>query len=443
MSIKNFYEIMDSSFLNTVDNPNYSLHHLKIPFRMAIVAASGSGKTNWLINLISLFSSGRKGTFNSITIVTKNKDEPLYNYLQSLNEGIIIKEGLESLPLLDKFDKELNHLVIIDDLVLSKNQSSVESYYIRCRKLNVSVIYISQSYFRIPKIIRSNLTYLVLLKVGGTRDLNMILSEAAFNIEKNTLIKMYEQATKDKFHVLLIDLEADNEHKYRHNFLQYLNPNDFKIQGNGVVKDIVSNVTDYTKAVIFGRDDYSPAVRKVLKTYGDIEIKSIDVCRNPLSKFTTTLINVVSLGEFNTALGKSNYDDLFHLFLIITLATGKQIRIEKNEVISISTTIKKSKNSKCIPVNITGKELSINMILDEGKKIQGNKFHLYDAINNNCQDFVQSLLVGSKINTTQLTEFIKQDVKTIFKDLTLTTKIAKVTTDSLGTLNTILKGKSV
>jgi ABC-type lipoprotein export system ATPase subunit len=46
----NFYEVMPKTFLHEAENPNYSLHNLKLPFRMAIVAPSGSGKTNFLLN---------------------------------------------------------------------------------------------------------------------------------------------------------------------------------------------------------------------------------------------------------------------------------------------------------------------------------------------------------------------------------------------------------
>jgi hypothetical protein len=217
----NFYEVMPKQYLTEIENPNYHLHNLKLAFRMAIVAPSGSGKTNWLVNLIHLFSQG-KGTFASITICTKNKDEPLYNFLESISDQIQIKEGLENLPQLDKFDKEINHLVVLDDLVLTKDQSRIEQYYIRARKLNVSVIYISQSYFRIPKIIRQNLSYLVLLKLSGNRELNLILSEGGLGLSKEQLLQLYNYAVQNKFDVLLIDYEAPLDKKYRRNFLEYL-----------------------------------------------------------------------------------------------------------------------------------------------------------------------------------------------------------------------------
>lgn len=220
----NFYEVMPKEFLQEAENPNFHLHNLKLPFRMAIVAPSGTGKTNFLINLIHLFSQG-KGTFADLTIVTRNKDEPLYNFLASKSDQIQIKEGMENLPQLDKFDKEVNHLVVLDDLVLTKDQSRIENYYIRARKLNVSVIYISQSYFRIPKIIRGNLTYLVLLKLSGERELKLILSEGGLGIDRDQLLALYEYATNEKFSALVIDYEAPIEKRYRKNWLEYLSIN--------------------------------------------------------------------------------------------------------------------------------------------------------------------------------------------------------------------------
>jgi hypothetical protein len=217
----NFYEVMPKEFLTETENPNFHLHNLKLPFRMAIVAPSGSGKTNWLVNLIHLFSQG-KGTFPDITIVTRNKNEPLYEWLSSKSDQITVKEGMENLPQLDKFDKDFNHLVVLDDLVLAKDQSRIENYYIRARKLNVSVIYISQSYFRIPKIIRQNLSYLVLLKLSGERELKLILSEGGLGLDRDQLLALYNYATAEKFSVLLIDYEAPIEKRYRKNFLEFL-----------------------------------------------------------------------------------------------------------------------------------------------------------------------------------------------------------------------------
>jgi hypothetical protein len=219
--IENLYEKIPKELLDEAENPNFNLHHLKLPFRMCIVAPSGSGKTNFLCNLIGLFSRG-KGTFQTINIITRNKDEPLYKWITSKSDQINIKEGLSNTPNLDKYDKDFNHLLVWDDLVLSKDLSMVENYYIRARKLNVSVIFISQSFFRIPKIIRNNCSYMVLLKLSGQREVNVILSEFGLGVTKEELIEIYKYATSEKFSPLLIDMEAESNQRFRKGLLEVI-----------------------------------------------------------------------------------------------------------------------------------------------------------------------------------------------------------------------------
>jgi len=219
---KNFYKEKDvQKYLSSVDNPNLKLHGLdKLPFRLVCCAPSGSGKTNMILNLVEKFSKG-KGTFNSITIITRNKSEPLYEFLEDKsNKKVKIEEGLENLPALDTFDKDLQHLVIFDDMVLEKNQKAMSEMYIRGRKRGISVCYLSQSFYKIPKTIRSNCNYFVLLKLSGKRDLNLILSEFELGVTKDELMEMYNDATKEKFNFILIDVEASKEKKFRKNFLE-------------------------------------------------------------------------------------------------------------------------------------------------------------------------------------------------------------------------------
>jgi len=226
-NVVNFYEKVPVEMLDRAENPNIKLHGFNLPFRMCVSAPSGSGKSNFLVNLIHLFSCNN-GTFSDITIVTRNKDEPLYNFLASKCDQIQIREGLHNVPNLDKMDKKINHLVCFDDLILQKDQSQIVNYYIRARKLNCSVIYLSQSFFDIPSIIRKNCSYMVFLKIGGLREIKTILKDYSLDCSKQQLINMYDYATSEKLSPFLINIEEKaRDKKFRKGFNEYLNPSRF------------------------------------------------------------------------------------------------------------------------------------------------------------------------------------------------------------------------
>jgi hypothetical protein len=226
--IINFYEVIPKKFLDDAPNPNYDIHNIELPFRMCVVAPSGSGKTNFLLNLIRVFSHG-EGTFADINIITSNKDEPLYNWLAGENDRIKLIEGVMNTPKLDDFDKEYNHLVVWDDLVLSKNLDYVEKYYMRARKMNVSVIFLSQSYYDIPKFIRKNSSYLVILNLGGSkREQTAILNEWGTDLQKEDLKKIYNDATSEHMRPLIIKGgKVSRNEKYRKGWKDYYNLDEF------------------------------------------------------------------------------------------------------------------------------------------------------------------------------------------------------------------------
>lgn len=220
--IVNFYDVIPKKYLDDAENPNFHLHKIEIPFRMIVVAPSGSGKTNFVLNLIRVFSQG-KGTFTDITIITRNKDEPLYNWLSGQSDNIKILEGMTNNPKLDDYDKKYNHLLIWDDLVLSKNLDPVCEYYLRARKKNVSLLFLSQSYVDIPKMIRKNSTYLILFDLGGSkREQDFILKEWSGELDKDELRAIYEDAVNEKLSPLIIKGgKTKRNEKYRKGFIGF------------------------------------------------------------------------------------------------------------------------------------------------------------------------------------------------------------------------------
>jgi ABC-type dipeptide/oligopeptide/nickel transport system ATPase component len=213
-----WYKKIPEKYLLKSHNPHFETHHIKVPFRMIIAGNSGSGKTQTLLNLLY----NMPNTFENMYITTKNKDEPLYNYLEDKlgKKGLKITEGLANLPDLDGFDKEQQSLIILDDLVNEplKQQKQICDYYIRARKKNCSLIYISQSFYGVPKLIRDNINYLILKQVSSMKNLTMIAREYSLGIDKKALKDIYDAATEKKQDFLLIDLEGEKTERFRKNF---------------------------------------------------------------------------------------------------------------------------------------------------------------------------------------------------------------------------------
>ena len=160
-------------------------------------------------------------TFENIFIITKNKDEPLYNWLEEKlgKKGLKITEiDKDGLPDLDKLNKEESNLIVMDDLVGEKNQKPMEQFFLRARKKNASLVYLSQDYYSIPKMIRRNMTYLIIKQLSSMKNLTLIAREFDVGISKKVLTDIYKEATKSKLDFLMMDLEALPEDRFRKNF---------------------------------------------------------------------------------------------------------------------------------------------------------------------------------------------------------------------------------
>ena len=227
--IIDWYKKMPKKYLLKSHNPHYDRHHIKLPFRMIIAGNSGSGKTQTLLNLLY----NMPNTFEKIFIITKCKAEPLYEFLEDKlgEDGLSIKEGISELPDVDSLDKTQNNLIVLDDLVNepSKQQRPICDYFIRARKKNCSIIYISQSFYAVPKLIRDNISYLIIKQVSSMKNLTMICRECSLGIDKKQLKKIYDDATQSKQDFLLIDLEGDKDERFRKNFQEIYVIDDEKI----------------------------------------------------------------------------------------------------------------------------------------------------------------------------------------------------------------------
>ena len=208
-------------FLTVQHNPHYEKHRIKTPFRMLIVGNSGSGKTGTLLNLIY----NMPDTFEEIIICCKSKAEPLYEFLEdryAKDKSIKIMEfGKDGLPDIEKMEKEKQKLIIFDDLVNEKDQKTICEAFIRLRKKNASLCYLTQSYYAVPKLIRNNLTYIIIKQLSSLRNLTMIMREYSLGVNKTDMKEMYDDSTRDKQGFLMLDLEGDKDKKFRSGFNEY------------------------------------------------------------------------------------------------------------------------------------------------------------------------------------------------------------------------------
>ena len=83
--------------------------------------------------------------------------------------------------------------------------------FIRCRKLNISLVFITQSYFSVPKDVRLNSTHYLIMKINNKRELQNIAINHSADIDYKDFIKIYRECTRKSFNVLTIDTNFTSE----------------------------------------------------------------------------------------------------------------------------------------------------------------------------------------------------------------------------------------
>ena len=149
------------------------------PFRMLIIGPLGSGKTNTLLHLINNLHP-----IDKIYLYAKDLSESKYEFLINKRDQAGIK-NLNDPDAFIEYSNDMDHvlddinnynknrdkkvLIVFDgmiaDIMSSKNfKAIIKELFIRCRKLNISIVFITQSYFRTPKDARLNSTNYVIIQ---------------------------------------------------------------------------------------------------------------------------------------------------------------------------------------------------------------------------------------------------------------------------------------
>ena len=206
------------------------------PYRILIVDGSGLGKTNALLNSICNQPESYK-----IYLYAKDPYEAKYQYLINKRE----KVGLDHYDDPKAFMEYSNDMqdvykniedynpgknckvsIVFDDMIADminnkKLNPIVTGLFIRGRKLDISIVFIIQSYFKVPKDVRLSSTHLFIMKILNKRELQQIALNHSSDIDFKDFMKIFKKHTAEPYYFLVNDttLPSDDPLRFRKNLL--------------------------------------------------------------------------------------------------------------------------------------------------------------------------------------------------------------------------------
>ena len=107
-------------------------------------------------------------------------------------------------------------LIIFDDMIShvisdKKSQQDLKDLFIRCIKLDISLCFLTQSYFSVPKHVRLNCAHYILFKLNNKRESQIIAINHSADSAYKDFIKIYRICTKEPFNFLTIDTTKDKK----------------------------------------------------------------------------------------------------------------------------------------------------------------------------------------------------------------------------------------
>ena len=114
--------------------------------------------------------------------------------------------------------------MIADIMDNRRFQAIIKELFIRCRKLNISIVFITQPYFFVPKDVKLNSTHYLIMKIKNIREIQNIAINHSADIDYNDFIKIYRKCTKEPYNFLTIDttLPSINTLRFRKNLFDSL-----------------------------------------------------------------------------------------------------------------------------------------------------------------------------------------------------------------------------
>ena len=138
------------------------------------------------------------------------------NDMQDVYENIEDYNPIKKRKILIDFDD-----MIADIINNNKLNPIVTELFIRDRKLNISIVFIMQSYFKVPKDVRLNSTHFFIMKIPNKRELQQIALNQSSDIDFKDFMQIYKKCTKEPYSFLVNDttLPSDDPLRFRKNLL--------------------------------------------------------------------------------------------------------------------------------------------------------------------------------------------------------------------------------
>ena len=180
------------------------------PYTILIIGGSGSGKTNVLLNLIE-----NQPDIDKISLYAKDLYEAKYQYLIKIREKVGIDHHNDPRAYTEYSNdmhnvyKNINYynpnkenkiLIVFDDMIADmirnkKLDSVVTVLFFRGRKLSIFLVFIMQSYFKLPKDVRLNTAHFFIAKIPNRRKIQEIARNHSPDIGTEDFTNIYIECT--------------------------------------------------------------------------------------------------------------------------------------------------------------------------------------------------------------------------------------------------------
>ena len=179
------------------------------------------------------------------------------------------------------------------------------------------------------------------------------------------------------------------------------------------------------------------AVNNFLRLHGNKHIRKITVSRTPIGAKIKYVADLITLGGFSANMKKLNYEDVYHLFMLVELDDGTLFRIEKNSRVDITLNDRRLGETM---INIDNIENTLNDMFEFSERLYGlERIYRYNPFNTNCQMLLVDLLSSiDKINP-KLKQYIMQSASSLIES-DIIKYIAKGATDLTASSRFLVEG---